>query len=669
MAFDGRKLFEFGPYRLDKLKRQLWCDGQVVPLTAKAMDILVLLIGREGDVVSRRELIDAVWPDAYVEEANLTQNVFMLRKALGESAHNHNYIVTIPGKGYRFACEVREITPGNGGTGSAATVGATPSLFSVAADIQPGPEIAGSSSAVGSPLVAGEAPIGLSPTEAVGSPPGLRRRWLWISAAALLVFALAGYLALREVRHRNGPAARRIVIAVLPFANLTGDPAQDYFSDGLTEEMIMQVGRVDPQHMGVIGRSSIMRYRGPEQLEKIRQELGVDYVLEGSVRRDSNKVRIAAQLVEMKQQTRVWAEEYDRELTSLLVLQNTIAQEIADQIERTLGNHRRPGGQPQPPLSPSAYQAYDLYLQGRYFWNKRTPRGLEQALECFQRAIIKEPAYARAYAGLADSYVLMSAYSLVPAGDFMPKARAAAQHALALDDSLAEAHASLALIAQNYDWDWPAAEKEFRRAIQLDPNYATAHHWYAEHLALQGRFDEAFPEIERARQLDPLSLIIATDHGAMLYFSRQYDRAIQQFRTVLQMEPNFGRAHMLVYVYVEKRQFADAVADVENWRRVSDTPWRWSLLTYVYGRSGDQAKARHALGRLQHLYSQRQLDAAPMFIAHIGLGNKDEALAWLQKAYLQHSAALTALKVDPTYDPLRNDPRFQDLLRRLGLAQ
>jgi tetratricopeptide (TPR) repeat protein len=263
----------------------------------------------------------------------------------------------------------------------------------------------------------------------------------------------------------------------------------------------------------------------------------------------------------------------------------------------------------------------------------------------------------------------MSSYSLAPQNEFMPKARAAAQRAVELDDGLAEAHTSLALVTENYDWDWQTAEKEFRRAIQLDPNYVTAHHWYAEYLAYQGRFDEAFAESERARQLDPLSLIIATDHGAILYFSRQYDRAIEQFRAVLDMEPNFPRAHLLVFAYVQKGLFADAVADTAKWHRIDDGPGSWAIEAYVYGRSGQRVEARRALEKLQLLNRHRQMDPAAIVLAYVGMDNKEEAFAWLQKAYSEHSNALTTLKVDPIYDPLRSDPRFQDLVRRVGLAQ
>jgi TolB-like protein/DNA-binding winged helix-turn-helix (wHTH) protein/Tfp pilus assembly protein PilF len=639
MSLNTGKLYEFGPYRLDKQKRQLWRDGQTVSLTAKAMEILVSLVERRGQVVSKNDLMETLWPNSYVEEGNLTQNVFLLRKALGETARDHNYIVTVPGTGYRFAADVREVVNGNGEVRQAATI---------AALLAPTGTAAASYRAVARP-----------------------KHWLWMGVAGVLLLAsAAAYLGWRFLRPGVRPSGQRVVLAVLPFLNLTGDARQDYFSDGFTEEMITQLGRLDPQRLGVIARTSVMRYRNSQgRLEQIGRDLGADYVLEGSVRRDSQKVRITAQLIQARDQTHVWARQYDRELTNLLDLQSAIAQEIAGEIEHTLGGgHQRTRAERLSARPPKTYEAYDHYLKGRYFWNKRTPDGIQQAIRCFQQAIAQDPDYARAYAGLADSYVLMSGYSLAPASDFMPEARAAALHALELDEGLAEAHASLALIAQNYDWDWPTAEKEYRRAIQLDPNYATAHHWYAEHLALQGRFEEAFPEIERARQLDPLSLIMATDQAAFFYFARQYDRAIELFRTVLEMEPNFPRARMIVYAYVEKGRFADALADVENWSRIEKGPWIWSLRAYVYGRSGQSAKARQAMTRLQRAYRSQDLDPAPMMVAELGQGKHDKALAWLHEAYLKHSSALTALKVDPTYDPLRSEPRFQELMRGVGLA-
>ena len=465
-----------------------------------------------------------------------------------------------------------------------------------------------------------------TPVDAEGDH-GLRwapraRRWskkFWLVLAAtfgiVLIAASVGYI--RWSGSRNAPRLPRgrLMVAVLPFQNLTGDIGQEYFSDGMTEEMITQLSNLDPQHLGVIARTSVMHYKnGQDSLDQIGRELGANYALEGSVRRDSGRVRITAQLVQMKDQSHLWARTYDRDLSHLLVLQGEIAREIADEIQFTLGDHT--SSQPAPTSSsssPATYEAYDLYLRGQYFWNKRTVEGFQQAITYFQKAIAKDPHYARAFAGLADSYALLGAYSLVPQQDFMRKARAAALRALELDEKLPEAHTALALIVQKYDWDWPTAEKEYRRAIELNPNYVTAHHWYAEHLAFRGRFDEALVESERARQLDPLSLIVAADNGAILYFSRQYDRAIEKWNAVLAKDPAFSRAHLVRYAYLEKGRVADALADVENYHPVDDTPWRWSALAYIYDRSGQRTLALRALRKLEQINRRQPMDSGALF--------------------------------------------------------
>jgi DNA-binding winged helix-turn-helix (wHTH) protein/Tfp pilus assembly protein PilF len=332
----------------------------------------------------------------------------------------------------------------------------------------------------------------------------------------------------------------------------------------------------------------------------------------------------------------------------------------------------RESGRPnsRPVLSPKSAEARDLYLKGMYFWNKRTVSGFQRAIECFHQATTIDPDYALAYAGLANSYTLLTAYSSASSTLYMPQARAAALRALELDQGSAEAHTALALIVQNQDWDWQTSEKEYRRAIELNPDYPTAHHWYAEHLMWLGRFDEALHESERARQLDPLSLIIAADNGAILYFSRQYDRAIEQFRSVLRKEPNYGRAGIVVYAYVEKGMFEQALANVKIFRySYAEGPWHWSWLAYIYGRAGQVEKARRELEKLENLSQHESLDPVIMLWAHLGMSNKEEVLADLEKAYSEHFGILTTLKVEPAFDPLRSDPRFQDLLRRVGLAQ
>jgi DNA-binding winged helix-turn-helix (wHTH) protein/Flp pilus assembly protein TadD len=320
--------------------------------------------------------------------------------------------------------------------------------------------------------------------------------------------------------------------------------------------------------------------------------------------------------------------------------------------------------------SPKSAEAHNLYLKGMYFWNKRTGPGFLQAIEYFQQATTLDPNYALAYAGLANSYTLLAAYSVSSATLYVPQARAAALRALQLDDNLAEAHTALALIVQNHDWDWQTSEKEYRRAIELNPNYATAHHWYAEHLTWLGRFDEALSESQKAMQLDPLSPIIATDRGAIFYYSRQYDRAIEQLRTVLRKDPNFGRAvGLAISVYVEKGMFPQALAQAEELRRLyGDGPAYWVNKVQIYGRMGQQEQVRAELEKLEKLSRHEQLDPWAMLLAHLAAGDKEEALADLERAYSGHFNLLTCLKVEAAFDPLRSDPRFQDLLRRVGLA-
>jgi tetratricopeptide (TPR) repeat protein len=293
--------------------------------------------------------------------------------------------------------------------------------------------------------------------------------------------------------------------------------------------------------------------------------------------------------------------------------------------------------------------------------------GLYASIGYFQQAIAKDSNYARANAGLADAYALIGGYSGAPASEFAPQARAAALRALQLDDELPEAHTALALIVQNYDYDWQTAEREFRRAIELNPNYATAHHWYAEHLTWRGRFDEALRENERARQLDPLSLIIAADNGATLYYSEQYDRAISQFLAVRELDSDFPRAKLISLAYVQKGKFAEAIADAQK-PYSGLTPWKWSTLAYIQGRAGHTLEAEHALRKLLDLNRRQPMDPMVIAFAYVGMGNNEQAIEWLEKAFAQHSNGLTELKVDPAYDPLRSDPRFQNLLHQVGLT-
>ena len=594
-------------------------------------------------------------------EHGLNTAIKELRAVLSDSATEPRYIGTIPKVGYRMIVEVEQPEA----EGPAKTVIAMGKTAPPIRDF----------------VWSGES--GWEGFERKKEDEKRRTVWpQWIAGILLVLVLVTGIVfgvkwarareaVKREVRETAAAKNRRVMLAVLPFQNLTGNVGQEYFSDGLTEEMIAQLGLMDPDHVGVIARTSVMHYKSTQQnAEQIGQELGVQYVLEGSVRRDAERVRITVQLIRAGDQTRLWTKQFDRELQNLLAVQSEIALETADEIQQTLGA-KKPGT----PLVATAmsredYDAYDKYLKGLYFLNKRTPAGFGQAVECFQQAIKKNPRYAPAYAGLANTYTLMGGYSLSPASQYMPLARAAALRALELNDRLPEAHTSLALVVQNYDLDWQTAEKEFKRAIELNPNYSTAHHWYAEHLGYRGRFEEAFRESDEAVRLDPLSLIIAADRGMLLYYARDYDRAVEQFRLILEMDPDFPRGHMIQLVYAEKRMYPEALADIEISKRLfGEGPWYWSAKARVFGQSGNEAEARQALEELEKMNKQHPVDPGALAWAHLGMGHQEEGLRWLEKAHEQHSNAMTILKVEPIYDPVRKEPKFQELLRRVGLGE
>lgn len=627
-------LYQFGEFGLDPQARVLRKGREPVLLTPKAFDVLLLMVQNAGKTVSKDQLMESVWPNSFVEESNLTQTIFMVRRALDETS-DRRYIMTVQGHGYRFVVPVTEES----------SVGAEAHVPIVSAPMSDGQSV-------------------------LSSVPRKNSTWRKAAILGLIVgaFVLIAAPAFWRRHSTKAPAEQpgRITLAVLPFQNLTGDAGQEYFSDGLTEEMITQLGNLNPERLGVIARTSVMHYKDAHTpLDQIGRELNAQYVLEGSVRREQNRVRITAQLIQVRDQTHVWAREYDRQLDDLLGLEVDVAQEIAKEVRLTFDARREAGSQQA--AQQESVEGYDLYLKGLYFFNKRTPGDLEEAIHYFQQAVAKAPTSARAYAGLAKGYAILSAYHDQPEAENMPKARAAAEQAIRIDPNSSEAHTALALVVQNYDWDWQISEKEYRRAIELNPNDATAHHWYAEHLMWQGRFDEALEQSERAHELDPLSLIIAADNGAILYFSRKYDPSIEKLRSVLEMDPSFMRAHLLVAAYVEKGMFAEAMASNDSARATIGEGAYWTWNAYIHARAGQLTEARAAMERLNDINNKAPVDPMAFAQVYAGLGDKDEAVAWLGKAYARRSHGLTALKVDPEYDLLRGDPRFRDLLRRVGL--
>ena len=463
---------------------------------------------------------------------------------------------------------------------------------------------------------------------------------------------------------RAGPP-RIESLAVLPLENLSRDPEQEYFADGMTEALIAELSKISA--LKVISRTSAMQYKGVKRpMPEIARGLRVDALVEGSVLREGDQVRITVQLIHGPTDQHLWAESYQRELRGILALQSEVARAIAGEIkiavtpdEETRLAHARP-------VNPEAHQAY---LKGRYYWNKRTEEGLGDALEYFRRAIEIDPTYALGYAGMADCYNLLPFYGLAPPKEAFPRARAAALKALDLDSTLAEAHTTLGDIAYSYDWDWSAAEQEYMRAIELNPSYATAHHWYANYLGVVGRLTEQMQEIKRALELDPLSLRINGDLGWAFQFAGQYDQAIEQYQKTLKLDPNFVPVHSLLgRAYVQKGMYSEARNAFEKAIALSEgNPDYIAELGHLYAVGGKRNEALAKISELKQLSRRRYVSPVGLALIHVGLGDKEQAFEWLEKAYEDRSAALVFLKRENRFDPLRGEPRFQDLLRRMNL--
>jgi TolB-like protein/DNA-binding winged helix-turn-helix (wHTH) protein len=650
-------LYQFGPYTVDSRRRTLSRQGLPVPVTPKAFDLLLYFVQNPDRVISKDELLKAVWADSFVEEGNLTQNVFLLRKALGQKSEHSGLIVTIPRKGYQFTGEVViSSQPAQSPEAHAGQVAATAVSPAIKEEGQQEDEVKTISSSD-------------TATSLVRSPTfKSRRRLVALVAITAIILVVAGYVAWERFRTPPAPP-QRIMLAVLPLQNLTGDPEQDYFADGLTEELIAQLGRLQPEQLGVIARTSVMGYKHTDKrLDQIGRELSVQYVLESSFRRSADRLRLTVQLVRVNDQSHLWAEHYDRRVQDTLALQDDVARAIAREIQIRLTRQQQADLARHRAIDPVAHESY---LRGRYFWNKRTELGFRKAIEYFHLAIAKDPANAEAYAGLADAYLLLSGYGFEAQPEALPKAKAAALKATEIDNRLAEAHTTLGLIALQHDWDWPAAEKHFERALELNPNYAVAREMYGDgYLWSVGKTAEAIAELRKAHELDPLSLIITTDLAKHLCFAGLYDEGMDHFRNVLEADPDFVQAHYyLSRAYALQGLYAEAIAETEKIKPPDVMPFAIGQRGYIYALQGKRREALEVAEQLKQAATTRHLD--PHYIAdiYIGLGDKDLAFAWLDKAYQEHSPGIIMLNVDPKYDPIRSDRRFADLMRRIRIPQ
>jgi TolB-like protein/DNA-binding winged helix-turn-helix (wHTH) protein/Flp pilus assembly protein TadD len=654
---------EFGRFRLLPHRRELRADGVAVELGSRAFDVLMVLTEARGALVTKDAILSLVWPDTVVEENNLAVQISTLRKALGE---DRDFIRTVSGRGYRFVAEIRtSVAASDAETrvdrgAAATTTQSTPSSnlpTTVSSLIGHEPEHEETSD-----LLPGVVEI----TDASSSSRRPSRRLDWrLFASGLARLLVASFPRILSSRNQVSPKIRSI--AVLPLESLSSDPSQDYFADGMTDELISALGQISA--LRVISRTSIMTYKRVRKLlPEIARELNVEALVEGTVLRFGDRVRISAQLIQVPLERHIWAQSFEGDLRDTLLLQSSVARAIAEQIRVTVTEQEQAALQNSKPVNPVAYEAC---LKGRYFINKRTGDGLKKAIEYFNHAIERDPTYAAAYSGLADAYALSGdwKYGVLPPQDAFSKAKAAATKALALDDNLAEAHASLAFALDLYGWDWEAAETEYQRAIKLDPGYATAHQWYSWHLMMMGRHSEGILELTKAESLDPLSLIISADMADALCVARRYEEAVQKSRKILEMDPNFAVGHYELGQALEQKNLHDeAIVEFQRAIELSGHSGAFdSYLGYAYAKSGREEEAIKIVGDLRARHDQNPSADADIALIYVGLGDQRQAMIALNKAYEARFKASILLR--PAFDPLRSDARFQDLLRRIGLPQ
>jgi len=579
MSNSSKTIYEFGPFQIDMERYLLLRDDEPIPLSPKVFETLLFLVENRGRVGKKDEIINSVWPDTFVEESNLAQNVFLLRKALGEEKNEHRYIVTIPGVGYRFVAPVREFDGPN-------------------ASQEP-------------------APTGVSS------------------------------------------------IGVLPFKDLLGDDKDKFLGPGLADALIMRLSSI--RELKVRPTAAVLRYSNlKEDPLQIGRELNVDALLDGVYQREAGKIRVSVQLVSVRDGVTLWAAKFDEQLTDIFAIQDSIADQVVRSLAIQLSGDEQRQIKKNYTRNPEAFQ---LFIKGRYFWNQRTIEGLRKALEYAQQALAVDPAYAPAYVGLADSYNLLGAqHNALPPRETFPKARAAASRALEIDPMLAEAYASLAFINCWFEWDLTASEQNHLKAIELKPNYPTAHHWYGELLTTMGRFEEAYVELQMAQELDPLSLAINVDLAASFYHARDFKRSERQLLNLLELNASFVRAHVILgKVYVEQGEFGRGIEILQKAVELSgEDPVALSALAHANAMIGKTREAHKLVDDLHITAKQRYVSAYHIAEVYLGLGNKDLAYKWLDQAYENRDVELVWLRVNPVFDSLRSESRFTDLRRAVS---
>jgi DNA-binding winged helix-turn-helix (wHTH) protein/TolB-like protein/Flp pilus assembly protein TadD len=631
-------VFEFGPFVLDASRRVLLHDGTPVALQPKAFEMLLRLVERRDVVLSKDELLSALWPDTFVDEANLSQNIYVLRKALGQEGSDA-YIQTVPKRGYRFVADVRE-------RGGAADLARPTGENTERANLRRSPRFMSRG----------------------------RRKALAFAALGLLLCAFAAFGFVRLAGNRATPLAVPRSMAVLPFKRLSPQAGDEYLGVGLCDVLITKLSTL--HHLVVRPTSAVLKYEAPgTDTVAAGRELHTEAVLEGSLQRDADRLRVTVRLINVADGVTIWAETFDERSGDVFKVQDAIAGNVVRALAVTLGQGDR---EQLSQRYTSNTDAYQLYMKGRYFWAKRTEANTRKSIEYFERAIALDPEYALAYTGLADAYWTL--HFLAQSGDaeaLRSRAKAAALKALALDDTLAEAHTSLGVIKEFYDLDFAGAESEYKRALALNPNHAVGHHWYGALLLHIGRIDEAKTEFGRALALDPLSPAINTDAARPFIRSRDYPRAIEQLHVAVEIDPSFPRAHnLLAFCYTEMGRYDEAAGEAQRAAELFGPPpedagaaFRLNYqLAYIYARAGRAADARRVLEELEASGSARGDQVTWHALTYAALGDRDRAFLFIEKLYETRNPDFVSLKFLPQWDSLRDDARFQALMRRSGLT-
>jgi len=611
-----------GALEIDLKTRELRRNGQAVTVEEQPFQILSLLVERPGKVISRAEILEKLWSaDGLVDPGrSLDIAIDRLRQALGETAEQSIYLEVIPGSGYRFKAKV-----------SASTSRATP------------------------------------PGHVTMIPPSGRRRWLpWVAGIGLAIaVATLEPWVVERFRKWNSPPPR-LKLAVLPFKCLSGKAEDTPVCDGLTDEITARLGRVKPERLGVIGTTSVWRFKNPqESIQAIGGLLGADHIVEGSVDHQGEQVRISVKLVLVAEGTQLWSQTYDRTFADMLALESEIAERVAAALAVKLLPEEMARLKAFDTANP---QAHEAFVKGRNELRGRTAAGYQRSVQFYQEAIHLDPNYARAYAGLADVYDIMGFYGILPPADSYQKAREAANTALRIDDTLGDAHVALALVLLHYDYDWEGAGEEFRRAIQREDDSANAHYEYSIYLALRGRVMEGLKENQRAQELDSGSLAIAANWVLEHFYARAYDQAVEKGLQALNMDPNFALSHFwLGRSYEGQGKSAKAITELSEAVRLQpETPFFLTLLAHAYGAAGRKPEAQQILEKMQAAAERHYISPVLFSIIYVGLGDPDRALAMAEKAQSEHAPLLTRVKRDPILDSLRADPRFQALVRQVG---